>query len=212
MRLLIFELLFCLLFSTLLSAQVQNYEVQKELSSLKFEVSAQVHTVHGDSNHFSGVVSGDPANITTAKVSIQLNPATFDTGNQKRDRTMREKCLEVDLYAQIEFESTEIRADQKELRVNEPLPVVIRGILRLHGIETELDLPVTLLWDQETVYAEGELTISLDDYKIQRPRVMLFRLQSEVKISFRVGARKVIEEARRSSIFTLPHVQAVPTG
>ena len=79
----------------------QTYTVQQRLSSLKFQVSAQLHTVHGVSQAFSGTISGDPSDITTAKIDVKLDPATFNTDNEKRDTVLREKCLEVAKFPAI---------------------------------------------------------------------------------------------------------------
>ena len=187
---------FALLFLSFVSfgyAQVQNYTIVPELSNLSFDVSAQMHRVQGVSNAFSGTISGDPKDITAAKIVVRLDPSTFDTRNEKRDKVMREKSLETEKYPQIEFESTSIEATNKELAPNRTTEATIKGRLKLHGIEKDVEVPVRILWNENQVSADATMELNLDDFGIFRPKVFLFRLQKEVKVHFRIVAEKALD-------------------
>jgi polyisoprenoid-binding protein YceI len=189
--------LLAVLFSFILSiasAQVQNYKIRPEESTLNFDVSAQVHRVRGVSNDFKGTISGDPKDITGAKITIRLDPTNFDTDNDKRDKVMREKSLEIEKYPFIEFESTSIQAANRELMPNQPADVTVQGLLKLHGVEKEIIVPVRILWDERQLSADATMDLNLDDYEIFRPKVFLFRLQEEVTVRFRIVAERVLEE------------------
>ena len=188
---------FALLFSLALSfvsAQVQNYRIVPEESTLSFDASAQVHKVHGVSSDFSGTISGDPKDITAAKITIRLDPKNFDTDNDKRDKVMRQKSLEIDKYPFIEFESSSIQAVNKELIANRPADATIQGTLKLHGIEKEIAVPVQILWDEHQLAAQATMDVNLDEFGIFRPKVLFFRLQEEVNVRFRIVAERILEE------------------
>ena len=172
-------------------SEVQNYTVLRRLSSMKFDVSAQLHMVHGESRSFTGTISGDPADITTAKISVKLDPASFDTENEKRDKELREKCLETPKFPFIEFESTSIAAEQKELKNGVPVQATVKGVLRMHGLEKEMTVPVTIRLDQDVLTAEGTMDIVLDEWQILRPNVMVVQLQNDVKVNFTIGGRRL---------------------
>jgi polyisoprenoid-binding protein YceI len=175
------------------SAQVQNYKVTPELCSLTFDVSAKVHRVHGISKDFSGTISGDPKDITTAKITIRLDPKNFNTDNEKRDKVMREQSLEIEKYPFIEFESSSIETSNKGLMTNQAADVTVKGILKLHGVERELSIPVRVLWEEQQLVADGTMDLKLDDYTIFRPKVLFFRLQNDVKVRFRIAAARLAE-------------------
>ncbi len=179
--------------ASIVSAQVQNYKIVPEQSSLTFDTSAQVHKVHGVSNDFSGMISGDPKDITTAKITIRLNPSNFNTNNDKRDKVMREKSLEIEKYPFIEFESTSIEAVHKELTVHRPAEATIKGKLKLHGVEKEVAVPVRILWDERQIAADATMDLNLDEYGVFRPKVLFFRLQPEVQARFRIVAERQVE-------------------
>jgi len=191
MRKLFFVLL--LFSASFASAQIQNYKVAPEQSSLTFDVSAQMHQVHGISKDFSGTISGDPKDVTKAKITVRLDPKNFDTENQKRDKVMREKSLEIEKYPFIEFESTAIEAANKSLIPNQAADVMVKGVLKLHGVEKQVNIPVRVLWEERQLVADGELDLKLDDYTVFRPKVLFFRLQNEVKVRFRISAERVLD-------------------
>jgi polyisoprenoid-binding protein YceI len=173
-----------------LCAETETYVAVPRLSTLTFDVSAQLHHVHGVGNRFSGTITGDPSDITTAKISMKVDPKSFDTENEKRDKDMREKCFEVDKYPFIEFDSTSIQADQKELKAGEPIKATIQGTLKMHGLEKQLNVPVTIQLTGDTLTAEGDMAVVLDEWKIARPKVLFVQLQNDVSIHFKIGAKK----------------------
>ena len=187
--LLSFAILFS--FSLAASAEVQNFTVLRRLSSMDFSVSAQLHDVDGESSFFSGTITGDPADITTAKISVKLDPTTLNTDNENRDKDLREKCLETTKFPAIEFESTSITAKQKELKEGQPVKADVKGLLKMHGLEKEMTVPVTIRLDKDVLTAEGTMAVVLDEWKILRPKVMVVQLQNDVSIKFTIGARRV---------------------
>lgn len=186
----VFAAMFFLSAVSLLMAQTAQYKVDPAASNVTFEVSAQLHMVHGKGGVFSGTISGDPADITAAQISVHLDPATFDTDNDSRDKTMREKCLELAKYPSIGFESTSIEAEKKALVSDQPLSATIKGVLKLHGLETPMAVPVKIVWNSAGLTAEGSMALKLDDYKISRPRVIFVKLQNDISIRFKIVARK----------------------
>jgi polyisoprenoid-binding protein YceI len=184
-------LLFVILGAPILFAEQQTYEISPQRSALDFYVSAQIHHVHGKSTAFSGTITGDPADISTAKIDVKLDPQTFDTDNDKRDKVMREKSLEVDKYPFIKFTSSSIRAPEKQLESGKPMNVTVNGRLELHGVEQDVSIPVNLTWNGNELSASGDLALHLDDWKIYRPKIVFFRLQNDITIHLQIGAMRV---------------------
>lgn len=171
-------------------AFAETFQVNPKLSSLTFDVSAQVHHVHGVSNAFSGTITGDPADVTSAKIEVHLNPQTFDTDNDSRDKVMREKCLEIAKNPTIDFVSSAIESTTSQLASGQTIDATIQGKLKLHGLEKEMKVPVKITLNGDQLTAEGDMALLLDDWKIYRPRVVFFKLQNDIKIHFKIGATK----------------------
>ena len=173
-------------------AQVQNYKVIPEQSTLNFDVSAGIHTVHGVSRDFGGTISGDPKDITGAKITIRLNPENFNTENEKRDKVMREKSLEIEKHPFIEFESSSIEAAATQLVANQPADITVNGTLKLHGVEKNISIPVRVVWDERQISGDATMDVNLDEFKIFRPKVLFFRLHKEVKVRFHIIAEREV--------------------
>jgi polyisoprenoid-binding protein YceI len=179
-----------LLISAPLFAEMQEYQIQPNLSSLNFNVSAQLHMVHGTGGKFEGKITGDPMDITHATMSIKLDPATFNTDNDKRDETMREKSLELAKFPWIEFNSTSIEAPKKELVDQQSVTATVHGTLKLHGVESKITVPVQIVKKGDELTAEGDIALKLDDFNIYRPRVVFVKLQNDISIHFKIAAKK----------------------
>jgi polyisoprenoid-binding protein YceI len=188
-KILLFLVLLVLPLSSLFS-ETENYVIVPRFCSLTFDVSAQMHNVHGVGNRFSGTITGDPSDITSAKISVKLDPTSFNTDNEKRDKDMREKCFEVGKYPFIEFNSTSIQAEQKELKIGQPVKATIQGALKMHGLEKQISVPVTIQLTSDMLTAQGDMAVVLDEWKIARPKVVFVQLQNDVSIHFKIGAKK----------------------
>lgn len=183
-------LLLLMLIAFPLFAEMQEYQIQPNLSSLNFNVSAQLHMVHGTGGKFEGKITGDPADITQATMSIKLDPATFNTDNDKRDETMRDKSLELSKFPFIEFNSTSIEASKKELVDQQSITATVHGTLKLHGVETKISVPVQIVKKGNELTTEGDLALKLDDFNIYRPRVVFVKLQNDISIHFKIDAKR----------------------
>ncbi len=187
----VISILFALLVPFTVFAAQETYVVVPASSQVTFEVSAQVHHVHGVSQALSGTITGDPGDITTAHLEIKLDPKTFNTNNDSRDQVMREKSLKVDKYPSIEFVSSGVQSEQKALISGQPAKATIQGTLKLHGMEKQVSIPVTINWqDTGVMTADGDLALVLDDWGRFRPKVVFFRLSHDIKIHCRIGARR----------------------
>lgn len=172
------------------SAQQQDYTISSVSSSLQFQVSAKIHEVHGTSGRFGGTVTGDPSDIRAAKIHVELDPQTFNTGNVDRDKVMRGDCLQIQQFPLIVFESSGIEASEIRLQSGTPLRATVHGILTLHGVRKPVAVPVTIEQSGRDLAVTGDMLVLLDDYGIYRPKVLLFRLDNKVHVHFKIAAER----------------------
>jgi len=96
----------------------------------------------------------------------------------------------LDKYPLIEFNSSTIQSDQKELKAGQPIKATVQGSLKMHGLEKQVTVPVTIQLSGDTLNAEGDMAVVLDEWKILRPKVLFVQLQNDVSIHFKIGAKK----------------------
>jgi polyisoprenoid-binding protein YceI len=177
-------------------------------SALDFSIHRRGETIEGHAHEFAGEVAFDAARPEDRpSVSLRVVAASLETGNRVRDHKMRGSHLEAERFPEITFRSTSIRlsaaspeagpsgvsgpapaAPASPLRPGESRRALVEGILGLHGVERTMLIPATIRYDNGSLTAEGEATLSLTDHSIPIPRFLWIVLDDEVKVRFRFVA------------------------
>ena len=148
----------------------------------------------------SGAIDGDTANVAgTGHVKLLIDPTTYNSGSDMRDRNVLRSTLETRLYDKISFESTQIR-DIDLLTPTDGKATVV-GNLTLHGTTREIRVPVDASVTPEGVFiGSGEVTFKYTDFGMRAPR-LLFALpaSNEVTVKFRVVATRPTTSAPQAS-------------
>jgi len=177
-------------------------------SSLGFTIHRRGETIEGRAHEFAGEVAFDAARPEDRpSVRLRVVAASLETGNRVRDHKMRGSHLETERFPEITFRSTSIRLSAvlpesglpgvsepgpagpaSPLRPGESRRALLEGILSLHGVERTMLIPATIRYDNGSLTAEGEATLSLTDHSIPIPRFLWIVLDDEVKVRFRFVA------------------------
>ena len=120
-----------------LRGEVKEWRIDAAHSYVGFKVRhMMVSWVRGRFTALEGKVWYDPANFQTAKVELQIDPASIDTGNEKRDSDLRgEEFFDVAKYPQIRFVSKKVEGDATS-------GLKVTGDLTLRGVSKEVVLHV----------------------------------------------------------------------
>jgi len=102
-----------------------------------------VSLVPGQFNTFSGTISYDPANIGATTAKVEIDPASIDTSNEKRDGHLRaDDFFDVEKFPTMSFESTEI----KDIGKDGTFTMV--GNLTMRGVTKPVELNFSRISDQ----------------------------------------------------------------
>ncbi|MDA0999233.1 MAG: YceI family protein [bacterium] len=113
---------------------------------------------------------------------MKIPAASVRAGAKQQERMFLDIVLEADAHPFIEYKSTSLRLAApvtKEGRENQ-YRLVVRGKLRLHGVEREIEVPVRLADTGTDLYIQGKVTIHLSDYDMARPRVLVLIPSADV--------------------------------
>lgn len=133
--------IFALLLTVLVGvAQAADYKIDTAHSGVAFKIKHMgINNVRGAFNDFSGTISFDPANLDATKVSVTIQAASVDTGNEARDNHLRTAdFFEVEKYPTITFVSTKVKDYDGDT-------LTLIGDLTMHGVTKEIELAVTEL-------------------------------------------------------------------
>lgn len=115
---------------------VSKWDFDLTHSSVNFHVRhLMVSKVHGRFHKWGGTLELDDADLTKSRIDIQIDAASVDTKEDKRDAHLRSAdFLDVEKFPTIDFKSTRIEKDGDTYNVT--------GNITIHGITKEVVLEV----------------------------------------------------------------------
>ncbi len=177
------------LLPAVLMAAPSRIELDPGTSEIGFLMHTTWHDVEGKTKSLSGAIASESGDIfTDGRVSVEIEAAGLDTGNGRRDRTMRESHLETAKYPRISFVSTVLPIVVSSVADAGGAPrevsLTVRGDLTIHGTTHDVTLPVLARREGGAWILSGEVPVRLSEYSIPDPSMILNRVQDEVRVSF----------------------------
>ena len=164
-------------------ADVVRLPIDQAESAVTFKATSRLANADGRFHLFSGDVSVDPSDPTSARIAITVEAASVDTGNTKRDNHLRsEDFFWVERYPAIVFES--VRA------VRDTGGVAVVGRLTVRGVMREITVPVRVEVTPERFVARGEFSLKRGDHGINY-QSLLNPVGDVVDVSFVFRGRRV---------------------
>lgn len=119
------------------AGEVIEWKLDQNHSNVGFKVRHfMVSWIRGQFNETEAIISVDKDDLSTLKMNVTINPASVDTGVQRRDDHLRNPdFFEVEKYKTMTFVSTSAK----------PQPdgtVKVTGDLTMHGVANEVTLDV----------------------------------------------------------------------
>ena len=168
-----------------------RYSIDAAHSTIAWELPATLHTVHGEVPDFSGSVelATGPQGERAASGRVSVRAGTMRTGNESRDKTMREKVLEVDPFPEIVFDFDRVETDWSRFSGDRPFEARVVGRLTVHGKTLPLEVPVTVEPSSEAVSVSGSFPLRWkSDYGLYDPSFAFVTVREPMKVTFRLRA------------------------
>ena len=142
---------------------------------VEFLSNVPLHSFTGESEHLTGRLD-----LVENTVDFFVDLNTLDTGNGKRDKDMR-TTLETDEFPFAEFFGSFVSAPDPDGPVSQD--VEVEGDFTIHGVTRFIRVPGTVTFSTEGVRVQASWTLQLDDYDIEPPRLLIFKVDEEQAIS-----------------------------
>lgn len=166
-------------------------EIDSTNSVIHYTGSAVAHDWRGTSRSVTGTLRLDADNPASSEVAVQVPVATFDSGNDRRDRKMRE-VLNVETHPDVQFEARTIAAtDWGRTQSGRSGIWRVAGPLTFHGVTHEVEADVQVRVTSDSVYARVDFPVSLTRFDVDRPRLMFVPIADEIQIEARLQAAVV---------------------
>ncbi len=115
-----------------------TYTIDNNHSAATFKIRHLMSKVPGRFNALEGSIEVDPENLSTAKVSVTIDVASVDTGNEGRDGDLKSaKFFEVEKHPKMTFESTKVEM-KGEGRALVHGNLTIKGVTKPVILDTEI--------------------------------------------------------------------------
>lgn len=149
-----------------------NYVVDPAHTSIEFVVTHMVISkVRGEFKQFDVQLYWDESNPENSYVVAEIDAASLDTDNQRRDGHLRSpNFFDVQNYPKLTFRSHAIRKSEQGF--------VARGELTIRGITRPVDLPFQVLgpiqdpWGNTRLGIQASTTINRKDFGMTWNRTM----------------------------------------
>lgn len=141
-----------------------RWQIDAAHSEVTFRIRHLVSRVRGRFNTFSGTITADPASLGSGSVAVDIQTASIDTNNERRDTHLRSAdFFDAPTHPTITFRSTRVEADGRNLKVHGNL--TMRGVTKPVVLEGQM-LDVGGVAGKRRIGFEASTTINRMDYGV----------------------------------------------
>jgi len=170
-------------------AQRIEATVDSAASRIAYTGSAPLHDWTGTSRSVTGAFVLDPTHADSSRAVITAPVASFDSGNDRRDRKMRE-VTGADTHPLVQFRATEIRPMREgSASAGRSGRWAASGTLTFHGETHPIDATVDVQVQGDSVRARAEFPVSLTQFEVERPQLMWVSIADTIRIDAQVVGR-----------------------
>jgi polyisoprenoid-binding protein YceI len=168
------------------AAEPQAYTVDAAKSVVRYHVNHKLHAADGRSSSIEGKAVVQPDGKVLAMVRVPV--ATFDSGDSNRDANLRD-TLEATRHPFVVFKG--VTSLVMPAASGKAIPTKMQGELEFHGVKRAVEVPVTLEFAANgSARVKGKMTLSLDAYKVERPSLLMIKLDDDCTVEFDLELRR----------------------
>ncbi|MGQ0617220.1 MAG: YceI family protein [Acidimicrobiia bacterium] len=166
-----------------------KYEIVPEMSKVRMDATSNVHPIHNESRALEGsidaeVEGGKLVLGSTPSATVSFAVDSLKSGNALEDRELR-KRIESKKYPTIEAKLTGLEETEREG------VYLARGEITFKGVTNTYEDEVTFTADgDDSIRFDGESTFDIRDFGMDPPKVLMLKVDPDVKISVEVVAKR----------------------
>ena len=168
-----------------------HYRVVPERSWVEIRARSNVHPIESRTVGLEGfldvVLSRDGSVDLTAPLggTLLLRVDKLSSGNPLQDRELRRR-IDARRYPTIDGTLTELRDAGSDGRY------IVRGDVTFRGVTctVEDEMTITSNGDADEVELEGQTTFDVRDFRMDPPRILVFKVVPEVRVTAHIVAAR----------------------
>jgi len=170
------------------------YGIDPPGSGVTFVLRTTWHDVRGRSGGVTGTIRSRSGDLfDDAGVDVVVDATTMETGNARRDRKMHEEFLLTATWPVIRFRSGAPphvigRIVEGATEAGDAIRFTLSGDLEIRGATRPVVLALTARREGEGWRVTGEHEVSLQEYGIPDPSILINRVRDTVTVSLSILA------------------------
>ena len=169
--------LFC---QTVVLAQTTDLVLDAKASSIGFFGRATLHSFHGKAGAVSGKLSlSKDSQLATG--SVEIPELSLATGNKAQDQKMY-AMFEAAAHHNINLNIMTV--DFSGVQEGADKLVAVHGVLTMHGVSQDVLISAKARLDHGRYVCAGSFPVSLQEYKLQAPRLFFIKVTDQVLVNF----------------------------
>ncbi len=151
---------------------------QATSSSISFHAGTPVEDIDANNSKALSFL-----NNATGEISISIPIKDFHFKRPLMQEHFNENYLESEKYPKAEFKGKINDVDKIDFKSSAPQEITITGILTIHGVSKETILKVIMQSSEHKIQGETKFTITLVDFKIDRPKILWQKIAEKVEVT-----------------------------
>lgn len=182
-------------------AQARTFRILNDGGSrIQFISDAPLETITGVSNHVTGELTVDTANVGAARGTVRVRVASIRTGIDLRDEHLRSaNWLDATRWPDATFEITGVEG-AGQLQPNQVANLRIRGRFSIHGVTRDIVANARVrfipLTDEmrsnhiegDVIRAQASFRVQLTDYNVSVPLPVRLKVANEIRVNVTIRA------------------------
>ncbi len=160
-------------------AQVKQVRSTPGSSEVTYKLVHPLHEVLATSKSAFFVFDLDESTKQIKHVSASVDVTSFDSGNSNRDSHAME-VIDALSYPEASFTSSSVTQTGDS--------VIVAGSLTFHGVTKSILVNGTAHWSQEKLEVTGSFAISLTEFKVERPSLLLIPVEDKLTFTLLTAA------------------------
>lgn len=149
--------------------------INSEKSSVSYTGNHFLHKWSAENKNINGIVQVNDQSILN--IGAVAKVSDFKSGNSSLDSNSF-RVLEALKFPNIIFKSTSINEIDDKITIN--------GLIEFHGIEKSISLLANIDEVEGFTQLTGNFVLKLSEFLIERPSLLLRKIDDEISISFNV--------------------------
>lgn len=148
-------------------------------TTIKYSISGWPDSPEGTFQLKSGLIRVDPATGKTEGL-IVVDAASGSSGNSLRDARMKDSVLEAQRFPDITFAP---RQAERQGSPQGEFPVVVRGVMSLHGGQHPMTIDAHLRREGDKVLIKCSFAVPYVAWGLKDPSVLMFHVSKHVDVN-----------------------------